>query len=60
MSTEKKVIKHKVSVLELTEALDNVSAACCQRSVPHTMFTNTNIVFRLITWKVFARLFYYN
>jgi len=38
MNAEKKVIKHKLSVLELAEALGNVSAACRQRGVSRTQF----------------------
>lgn len=38
MNAEKKVIKHKMSVLELAEALGNVSAACRQRGVSRTQF----------------------
>ncbi len=38
MNAETKVIKHKLSVLELAEALGNVSAACRQRGVSRTQF----------------------
>jgi hypothetical protein len=38
MNAETKVIKHKLSVLELAEALGNVSAAYRQRGVSRTQF----------------------
>jgi hypothetical protein len=38
MNAETKVIKHKFSVLELTEVLGNVSAACRQKGVSRTQF----------------------
>jgi transposase InsO family protein len=38
MNAETKVIKHKFSVLELAEALGNVSAACRQKGVSRTQF----------------------
>ena len=38
MNAEKKVIKHKLSVLELAEALDNVSTACRQKGVSRAQF----------------------
>ncbi len=38
MNAEKKVIKHKFSVLELAETLGNISSACRQKGVSRTQF----------------------
>lgn len=51
MNAEKKVIKYKMSVLELAEALGNVSAACRQRGVSRTQFYEYKPDFRLMVWR---------
>jgi len=38
MKAETKIIQHKLSVLQLAEALGNVSQACRQRGVSRTQF----------------------
>ena len=38
MKSEKKVIRHKMSVLELAETLGNITQACKRRGVSQTQF----------------------
>jgi|APHig6443717497_1056834.scaffolds.fasta_scaffold12699_3 hypothetical protein len=49
MNAEKKVIKHKFSVLELAETLGNISSACRQKGA-----MSTSVAFKPMEWKACA------
>ena len=38
MNPETKILRHRLSVLELAESLGNVSEACRQRNISRTQF----------------------